>query len=248
MKSSRFSLKTLPLFRNLSEPLNQITAFIQLKIILDGVSVWHTGICHSLTKTERGKNRQKEKGEISYLPHCSPLRQICHTEARFTWADHLKRLNCTTSSRSVTNTRIRMAQDTKKMHVYPSRTCETCSSLVAHIDDTVQNFSISCYSHSRLCSGADNLQIHPESYASPRCHKTLRFRTNVFWNPNIFFKFSVTCCEAALTYKAEGAHLLLCRPLLHSFSFPPHSIFVQPGCYLCCSCMAILQKCSMGVS
>lgn len=106
---------------------------------------------------------------------------------------------------------------------------------------TVQNFSSYCYSHSSLCSGADNLQVHPESCASPCCHKTLRFRTNIFWNQNIFLKFPVTQCEEVLTYKAEGACLLLCHQLLYSFSFPSHSIFAQPGCYLCCSCMAVLQ-------
>ena len=104
---------------------------------------------------------------------------------------------------------------------------------------TVQNFSSYCYSHSRLCSGADNLQVHPESYASPCCHKTLRFRTNIFWNQNVFPKFSVTHCETVLTYKAEGARLLLCQPLV--YRFPSHSIFAQPGCYLCSSCMAVLQ-------
>lgn len=126
------------------------------------------------------------------------------------------------------------------MHAHPSWICETCSALVAHIDVHSSNFSSYCYSHSRLCSGADNLQVHSESYSSPCCHETLRFRTNLFWNQNVFLKFSVTCCEGVLTCKAEGACLPLCQPLLYSLSFPSHSIFAQPGCYLCCSCMAVL--------
>jgi len=104
---------------------------------------------------------------------------------------------------------------------------------------TIQNFSSYCYSHSRLCSGGDNLQIHPESYVSPCCHKTLRFRTNIFWNQNLLLKFFMTNHEAELTYKAEGACLRLCQPLLYSFTFPSHSIFAQPGCHL--SCMAVPQ-------
>lgn len=59
----------------------------------------------------------------------------------------------------------------------------------------------------------------------------------------------MTHCEAVLAYKAEGACLLLCQPLLYSFSFQSHGIFAQPGCYLPVLFLhgSPSWKCSMGV-
>lgn len=56
------------LFQNLSEPLNQITAFTQLRITPDGVSVWHSVILW------RGKRKEETKRKffISEVIHPFP--------------------------------------------------------------------------------------------------------------------------------------------------------------------------------
>lgn len=48
------------LFQNLSEPLNQITAFTQLRITPDGVSVWHSVILWRGKRKEQTKRKRKE--------------------------------------------------------------------------------------------------------------------------------------------------------------------------------------------
>lgn len=85
------------------------------------------------------KNRQKEKVKKVFL--CSslpplktdvPHRGQIYIQLSFTWVDHLKTLNCTTSSRSVSGTRTRMAQDTEN----------ACTSFLS-----LWNLLCSCSSH-----------------------------------------------------------------------------------------------------
>lgn len=159
-------LKHCNFLRDSSESLNQIKDFIQLNIISDGVSVWCTGICHSLTRNEREKNRQKEKVNKIFLFSSLPslqtdlpyTGQIC-IQLRFISADHLKVLTCTAGSRSITGMRTRMAQDTEHactsflkmwnlLCSYSSHWCaqfNTSPAIVIHILDCVLVLTIYRY-------------------------------------------------------------------------------------------------------
>lgn len=78
------SVLNLHCFKTCQIPLKKITAFVQLKITLDSVSVWYAGICHSLTRREIENNRQQEKWSFLIFFCCPPLWQIHLTGHGFT--------------------------------------------------------------------------------------------------------------------------------------------------------------------
>lgn len=93
-----------------------------------------------LWQGEKEKKQTKGKSKESFLMFLSapplktdvPHRGQIYIELSFTWVDHLKTLNCTTSSRSVSGTRTRMAQDTEN----------ACTSFLS-----LWNLLCSCSSH-----------------------------------------------------------------------------------------------------